>query len=132
CDGNSVAGAAFGGATLFWPAAPGVYQTPAHPPDAPSVPGPPAPRGTPTTHPGNAYWFQALRANEVFKALDGKQRTLALRTDARKEEGTKTVELAGKSGELHGIAVSDLSHDQKDLVRKVMADLLAPFRKADS
>ena len=112
CDGNSVAGAAFGGPIFYGHAAQGFNE--------------------PATHPGNAYWFQALRANEVFKALDGKQRTLALRTDARKEEGTKTVALAGKSGELHGIPASELSHDQKDLVRKVMADLLAPFRKADA
>ena len=40
--------------------------------------------------------------------------------------------LAGRKGELHGIAVSDLSSDQKALVHKVMADLLAPFRKADA
>jgi len=112
CDGNSVAGAAFGGPIFYGHAAQGFNE--------------------PATHPGNAYWFQALRANEVFKALDGKQRQLALRTDARKEEGTKTVALAGKTGELHGIAASDLSHDQKDLVRKVMADLLAPFRKSDA
>jgi hypothetical protein len=112
CDGNSVAGAAFGGPIFYGHAAAGFNE--------------------PATHPGNAYWFQALRANEVFKALDGKQRQLALRTDARKEEGTKTVALAGKSGELHGIPVAELSHDQKDLVRKVMADLLAPFRKADA
>jgi hypothetical protein len=112
CDGNSVAGAAFGGPIFYGHAAKGFNET--------------------ATHPGNAYWFQALRANEVFKALDGKQQKLALRTDARKEEGTKTVTLAGKKGDLHGIPVSDLSSDQKTLVRKVMADLLAPFRKADA
>jgi hypothetical protein len=112
CDGNSVAGAAFGGPIFYGHAAKGFNET--------------------ATHPGNAYWFQALRANEVFQALDGKQREKALRTDARKEEGTKTVALAGKKGELHGIAVSDLSSDQKRLVHKVMADLLAPFRKADA
>ena len=35
-------------------------------------------------HPGNVYWFQAKRANEVFAALDGKQRNLALLGDPRK------------------------------------------------
>ena len=112
CDGNSVAGAAFGGPIFYGHAAKSFNES--------------------ATHPGNVYWFQALRANEVFKALDGKQRNLALRTDARKEEGTKTVELAGKKTGLHGIPLTELSADQKGLVRKVMADLLAPFRKADA
>ena len=83
-------------------------------------------------HRGNAYWFQALRANELFKALDGKQREIALLDKPRPERGNETVKLTGKTRGLPGIPVTDLSSDQKDLVRKVMADLLAPFRKADS
>ena len=112
CDGNSVAGAAFGGPIFYGHAAAGFNET--------------------ATHPGNAYWFQAVRANEVFKALDGKQRKLALRTDPRKEEGTKTVALSGRTKGLAGVPLTELSVDQKDLVRKVLADLLAPFRKADA
>ena len=112
CDGNSVAGAAFGGPIFYGHAAEGFNE--------------------PADHKGNAYWYQALRANEVFKSLDGKQRDLALRDDPRKEEGNKTVELSGKRNNLPGVAVADLSHDQKDLVRKVLADLLAPFRKPDA
>ncbi|HZN64102.1 MAG TPA: DUF3500 domain-containing protein [Tepidisphaeraceae bacterium] len=112
CDGNSVSGAAFGGPIFYGHAAQGFNET--------------------ATHPGNAYWYQALRANEVFKSLDGRQRKLALRTDARKEQGTSTVALTGKKQGLPGIPVSELSSDQKDLVRKVMSDLLAPFRKADA
>jgi hypothetical protein len=112
CDGDSVEGAAFGGPIFYGHAADGFNEKPGHP--------------------GNAYWFQALRANEVFKALDGKQRNLALLGDSRAEEGNKTVQLTGKTKDLPGIPVSDLSHDQKDLVRKVMADLLAPFRREDS
>jgi hypothetical protein len=111
CDGNSVAGAAFGGPIFYGHAAQGFNEKP--------------------DHPGNVYWYQALRANEVFKALDGKQRDLALRTDPPKEEKRKTVDLSGKRT-LAGLPVSDMSADQKDLVRKVLADLLAPFRKADA
>jgi len=107
-----VAGAAFGGPIFYGHAAQSFNE--------------------PATHPGNAYWFQALRANEVFKALDGRQQKLALRTDARKEEGTQTVALTGKKTGLPGIPVTELSADQKGLVRKVMADLLGPFRKADA
>ncbi len=111
CDGDSVAGAAFGGPIFYGHAAESFYEKP--------------------DHPGNAYWFQAKRANEVFQALDGKQRKLALRTDPRREQGTKTVRLSGKKTGLAGIRVGELAWDQKKLVRKVMADLLAPFREQD-
>ena len=83
-------------------------------------------------HAGNAYWFQAKRANEVFQMLDGKQRKLALLEEGRDEIGTDTVKLTGKTSGLPGIPMTELARDQKDMVRKVMADLLAPFRKADS
>lgn len=111
CDGDSVAGAAFGGPIFYGHAAGGFNEAP--------------------DHPGNAYWFQARRANELFAALDGKQRELALLGDSRGEYGTETVELSGKTEELAGIPVAELSPDQKELAEKVMADLLAPFREAD-
>lgn len=112
CDGDSVAGAAFGGPIFYGHAAKSFNEKP--------------------DHPGNAYWFQALRANEVFKALDGRQRELALLGDSREEKGTETVKLTGKKKDLPGIPMTELSRDQKDLVKKVMADLLAPFRKPDT
>jgi hypothetical protein len=112
CDGNSVDGAAFGGPIFYGHAAGGFNEKP--------------------DHPGNAYWFQALRANEVFKSLDRKQRDLALRADPRREQGVKTVALKGRKAGLAGVPVGELSGDQKGLVRKVLADLLAPFRKADA
>src|SRR5262249_54018114 len=58
CDGDSVEGAAFGGPIFYGHAARGFYEKP--------------------DHPGNAYWFQAVRANEVFGMLNGKQRQMAL------------------------------------------------------
>jgi hypothetical protein len=64
--------------------------------------------------------------------LDGKQREIALLDEPREEKGTETVKLTGKTKGLPGIPVKELSRDQKDHVRKVMADLLAPFRQADS
>jgi hypothetical protein len=111
CDGDSVDGAAFGGPIFYGHAAQGFNEGP--------------------DHPGNAYWFQAKRANEVFAALDGRQRAVALRDDPRREEGTATVRISSRS-ELHGIPCSELSADQKELVHRTMADLLAPFRKADA
>jgi hypothetical protein len=112
CDGDSVEGAAFGGPIFYGHAAESNNEK--------------------ADHPGNAYWYQAVRANEVFKMLDGKQRKLALLDEARKEEGTDTVKLTGKKTGLPGIPLTELSRDQKDQVRKVMADVLAPFRKADA
>ena len=112
CDGDSVEGTAFGGPIFYGHAAEADTEKP--------------------DHPGNAYWFQALRANEVFKSLDGKQRDLALLGTSRPEAGNDTVQLTGKTQGLPGIPVSALARDQKELVRKVMADLLAPFRKEDA
>ena len=112
CDGDSVEGAAFGGPIFYGHAAQGANEKP--------------------DHPGNAYWYQARRANEVFQALNGKQREMALLGTSRDEAGTETVKLTGKKSGLPGIPLSELARDQKGLVQKVLADLLAPFRKADS
>jgi len=112
CDGDSVEGAAFGGPIFYGHAAESFNEKP--------------------THPGNAYWFQAVRANEVFQMLDGKQRKLALLDEPREEKGTDTVKLTGKKQGLPGVPLTELSRDQKEHVHKVMADLLAPFRKADA
>jgi len=83
-------------------------------------------------HPGNIYWYQAKRANEVFQMLDGKQRSLALLDEPRPEKGNQTVELTGKAEGLPGVSMTELTSDQKDHVRKVLADVLAPFRKEDT
>ncbi len=112
CDGNSVKGVAFGGPIFYGHAAEGFDES--------------------AKHPGNIYWYQALRANALYQALDGKQRAIALRNDPRREQGTKTVALSASGSEIRGMPVADLAHDQKGLMREVMADLLAPFRKADS
>lgn len=112
CDGDSVAGAAFGGPIFYGHAAESFNEKP--------------------DHPGNAYWYQAKRANEVFQMFDGRQRELALLGDSRGEDGTDTVKLTGKKDGLPGIPMTELSSDQREHVRKVLADLLAPFRKEDA
>jgi hypothetical protein len=111
CDGDSIDGAAFGGPIFYGHAARGANEAP--------------------DHPGNVYWYQALRANEVFKALDGKQRSQALLGESPPERGNATVALpAGRK--LEGMPASEMTRDQKELVAKVLEDLLAPFRKADA
>ncbi|MBT5706933.1 MAG: DUF3500 domain-containing protein, partial [Verrucomicrobia bacterium] len=113
CDGDSVEGTAFGG-PIFYGHQAGKYDEEA------------------SNHPGNVYWYQAKRANEVFQMLDGKQRKVALLNKSRAENGTATVNLTGSSESLHGISVGDLAADQKGHVRKVLADVLAPFREKDA
>ncbi len=112
CEGRSTPKAAFGGPIFYGHAASGFHEEP--------------------DHPGNAYWYQALRANEVFDALDPKQRKVALRDDPRDERGTQTVALRGEGEGLAGIPVSELTGDQKNLVGAVLKDLLAPFRESDA
>ncbi|MFT4550339.1 MAG: hypothetical protein ACI9MB_004316, partial [Verrucomicrobiales bacterium] len=112
CDGDSLEGAAFGGPIFYGHAAEGFEEKPGHP--------------------GNVYWYQAERANNVFQMLDGKQREQALVDGAgRKERRNKTVELTGKKAGLDGIRLTDLSADQRAEVQHVLGDLLAPFRKRD-
>jgi hypothetical protein len=111
CDGDSVDGAAFGGPIFYGHASQSFNEKP--------------------DHAGNVYWYQAKRANEVFQALDGKQRAMALLGDPRAEHGNDTVAIK-TAGELVGLPVSDMSRDQKKLVEQVLGDLLLPFRKQDT
>ena len=112
CDGDSVAGAAFGGPIFYGHQAGPTFE---EKPD----------------HPNNVYWYQAKRANELFQALDGKQREKALLGNPREEKATETVALKQR-GEIPGLPVSEMAKDQKHLVEQVLADLLLPFRKKDT
>lgn len=112
CDGDTVQGAAFGGPIFYGHAALSDDEA--------------------ADHPQNVYWFQARRANAVFQSLDGRQRERALLDESRRERGTDTVRLTGKTRGLDGIPMSDLTRDQRELVRQVLADLLAPFRPVDA
>lgn len=109
-DGDSEPGVAFGGPIFYGHAAQGFNEKP--------------------DHPGNVYWYQALRANEVFKALDGKQREKALVAGAVPEESPKTL-LSRAAGERPGLVVAEMSKDQRGLVEKVLQDLLAPMNAKD-
>jgi hypothetical protein len=78
--------------------------------------------------PGNVYYYQTKKANEVFSALNGSQREKALLPKAPNESA---VQLQGSSGTFPGIAVGELSRDQKELVEAVMKVILAPYREDD-
>jgi len=78
--------------------------------------------------PGNVFYYQTQKANEVFQALDGKQREAALLPKAPPEA---RVPVQGESGKFPGITIGQLSGDQKELVEKVMKIILAPYRECD-
>ncbi len=103
-DGNSVAKTAFGG--------PMVYG-----------------HGEESKASDNLFFYQTKRVNEVFGALDKRQAETALLT---KPPAENNVRLQGKDGRFSGIAVSELSSDQKELVRSVLGTILAPYRSEDA
>ncbi|HTN76950.1 MAG TPA: DUF3500 domain-containing protein [Pirellulaceae bacterium] len=76
----------------------------------------------------NVFHYQTKQVNEVFKALDAKQHQQALIAKAPKEDA---VTLQGDKGAFPGIAVGQLSADQKELVEKTLKLLLAPYRTED-
>lgn len=101
-DGDSVENAAFGG--------PIVYGHGAEDPQE------------------NIFHYQTKKANEVFGALDPKHRERALIATAPRESN---VPLQGDGGKFPGVAVGELSSDQKELVESVVKVILAPYRTED-
>lgn len=110
-DGNSEPGVAFGGPIFYGHAAQDFNEK--------------------ADHPGNVYWYQALRANQVYSALDGKQRARALLTGAVPDEAPATISPKAR-GERPGLPVADMTRDQRELVGKVLEDLLEPASKRDA
>lgn len=107
CDGDSTENFAFGG-PIFYGHDPGEFN------EEPN-------------HPGNVYWEQALKANELYKMLDGKQQQMALVPQAPRES---MVHFRG-AAKKEGIPVTELSADQKEFARSILANLLEPYRAAD-
>jgi uncharacterized protein DUF3500 len=108
-DGNTGKHVAFGGPIFYGHAADGFNEGP--------------------THPGNVFWPQAVAANKLFETLDGKQQEQALiRTGVPPESH---VGFRGKEGPFQGIAVRDLSSDQREHLQSVVNLLLEPYRQGD-
>ena len=109
CDGNSAIHVAFGGPIFYGHAADGFNEGP--------------------DHPGNVFWPQALSANLLYDALDGKQRTQA-RVDRGMPPESK-VGFRGINGKFQGLPIAELSADQKQLVQETLQTLLEPYRQSD-
>lgn len=102
-DGNTLAKSAFGGPVVY-----------GH-----GVEGDPA---------DNLFFYQTQQVNEVFKALDKDQAGKALLAQAPAENA---VMPQGATGKFPGLAVADMTPDQKELVSKTLATILAPYRDED-
>jgi hypothetical protein len=79
-------------------------------------------------HPGNVFWGQALLANNVLKMLDKKQQAEALLPESPAESA---VEFHGPKAKLPGIAVREMSEEQKKELQKLLLALVEPFRTED-
>ena len=108
CDGNSTEHVAFGGPIFYGHAAQGFREKP--------------------DHPGNVFWEQAKIANNVYKMLDGKQQKQSLVAQSPRES---SVAFRDKGADFPGLAVSDMSSDQKEHMQKVLAKLIEPYRTSD-
>ena len=108
CDGDSTEHSAFGGPIFYGHAASGFDEK--------------------VGHPDNVFWYQAQKANGLFKMLDGKQRELALIAKAPAES---KVHFGGPDGRPQGIVVGELSSDQKAHAQKVLDAQLEPYRTSD-
>jgi hypothetical protein len=76
----------------------------------------------------NVFHYQTQKVNEVFRALDAPQAKKALVPVSPKEAD---VALQGDGGSFPGIAVGELSRDQRQLVEATLKTLLDPYRKED-
>ena len=108
CDGNTADHVAFGGPIVYGHAASGYYEK--------------------ANHPNNVFWHQALAANELFRMFDGKQRKKALLPKAPDEA---LIAFREKGAAFDGIAVKDLSKDQREHLQGVLQKLIEPYRQTD-
>ena len=76
----------------------------------------------------NLFHYQTKQTDKVFKALDANQAKAALQNKPPQESDVK---LRGENAPFAGIGVSELSSDQKQLVKQTLKKLLAVYREED-
>ncbi|MGL5098199.1 MAG: DUF3500 domain-containing protein, partial [Planctomycetia bacterium] len=76
----------------------------------------------------NLFYYQTKHVNELFHAFDPKQAEKALIAKAPAEAA---VPIQGAAGKFPGVAVGELSSDQKELFESTLKILLSPYRKED-
>ncbi|MDR3636120.1 MAG: DUF3500 domain-containing protein [Isosphaeraceae bacterium] len=110
-DGNSVAGAAFGGPIFYGHAADGHFN------EDPK-------------HTNNVWWYQGQQANKIYATLDDRQKAKALVQKADPDDA-RSIVLQGNAVAEVGLAVSELDSQQKPMVQQLLKDLCMPFRAVD-
>lgn len=106
CDGNSEEGAAFGG-PMYYGHTPNGYSD------------------------KNVFSYQTKRVLTVFDALDEKQRKVA-QLKGTPGEHAASIKFRKPADVKPGLCLADMTPDQRELVQKVMRDLISPFRKEDA
>jgi hypothetical protein len=106
CDGNSEEGAAFGG-PIYYGHSPNGYSD------------------------KNIFYYQTKSVLSVFDALSEKQRKKAV-VEGTPGEQEPSVRLRPASQAKPGISFGELNPAQRQLVEKVMRDILSPYRKEDT
>lgn len=106
CDGNSADHVAFGG-PIFYGHAPEFNEGP--------------------NHTDNVFWHQAVAANDLYKMLDGRQQKQALVARTPREQSV------GFKGDAvrPGLAVTDMSSDQRGHLQAVLGKLVEMYRTSD-
>jgi hypothetical protein len=103
-DGNSIENMAFGGPIVYG-------------------------HGEESSAQDNLFYHQTVQVNKVFGALDAKQAEKALLNQPPAET---SVQVQGKGGSFPGLAVGEMTSDQKGLVKETLQKLLSPYRDQDS
>jgi len=80
----------------------------------------------------NIFYYQTKSVTSVFEALSEAQRAKATVKMGNPGEGDRSVRFKAQATERPGLPLAELSKAQKDLVEKVMRDVLSPFRKEDA
>jgi hypothetical protein len=78
----------------------------------------------------NVFYNQTKVVTELHDALDEKQRKVAVMPGKWKDEHG-TIKAPAKGAKLPGISIGEMSKDQRELVEKVMKELVSPYRKED-
>jgi len=105
CDGNSEEATAFGGPLYYGHSPSGYART-------------------------NVFFNQTKIVTELHDALDEKQRKVAVMPGKWKDEHG-TIKPPTKDATVPGLCFADMTRDQKELVEKVMKELVSPYRKED-
>lgn len=106
CDGNSEPDAAFGGPLYYGHSVDGYSDK-------------------------NVYFYQTKSVWSVFDSLNEKQRKLAAIPNLPPNPREQAGSVQFKKAPYPGISIQELSKDQRELIEKVMRDLVSPYRKED-